>query len=224
MVGDASPGRPLLLGHRGARAVRSIPENSIASFDRCLADGCDGFEFDVRPTADGEALVCHDPKAGGLTVSKATRQQLANLCSLKDVLQRYQNSAFLDIELKTTGLEKITIDLLRTHSPRRGVVVSSFLLEVLRTIHAEDSSIPLGFICDRHEELSAWKTLPIAYVIPHQRLLSAPLMKEFHAAGKKVFVWTVNSRERMLRLRDLYVDGLISDDSALLHQTLSDRQ
>ena len=30
--------RPLLLGHRGARAVRSIPENTAASFDRALAE------------------------------------------------------------------------------------------------------------------------------------------------------------------------------------------
>jgi glycerophosphoryl diester phosphodiesterase len=42
--------RPLLLGHRGARAVKSIPENTLASFDRAVADGCDGFEFDVRLT------------------------------------------------------------------------------------------------------------------------------------------------------------------------------
>ena len=58
--------RPLLLGHRGARALKSIPENTIASFDRALADGCDGFEFDVRLTADEEPVVCHDPKVGGL--------------------------------------------------------------------------------------------------------------------------------------------------------------
>ena len=31
--------RPLLLGHRGARAIKSIPENTLASFDRALAGG-----------------------------------------------------------------------------------------------------------------------------------------------------------------------------------------
>ncbi len=38
---------------RGARGVRSLRENTITSFDHALADGCDGFEFDVRRTADG---------------------------------------------------------------------------------------------------------------------------------------------------------------------------
>ena len=45
--------RPLLLGHRGARAEKSISENTLASFDLALAQGCDGFEFDVRLAADG---------------------------------------------------------------------------------------------------------------------------------------------------------------------------
>ena len=58
--------RPLLLGHRGARGLKSIPENTLAAFDRALADGCDGFEFDVRLTADGQAVVHHDPKTGDL--------------------------------------------------------------------------------------------------------------------------------------------------------------
>ena len=58
---NSANSRLLRLGHRGARALTSIPENTLASFDRALADGCDGFEFDVRLTADGEAVVCHDP-------------------------------------------------------------------------------------------------------------------------------------------------------------------
>jgi glycerophosphoryl diester phosphodiesterase len=36
---------PLLLGHRGARADKSVPENTVASFDLSLAYRCDGFLF-----------------------------------------------------------------------------------------------------------------------------------------------------------------------------------
>ena len=93
-------GRPLLLGHRGARAVTSIPENTLASFDRALADGCDGFEFDVRLTAGGEAVVCHDPKIGSLEIAGAGGEAVRTLPRLQDVLERYQQAAFLDIELK----------------------------------------------------------------------------------------------------------------------------
>src|SRR5271166_4716522 len=106
--------RPLLLGHRGARAQKSIPENTLASFDLALAQGCDGFEFDVRLTADGQAVVCHNAKTRGLTIARTSAEKLA-LPLLREVLTRYQSTAFLDIELKVSGLETITADLLRQH-------------------------------------------------------------------------------------------------------------
>ncbi len=64
-----TPMTPLLLGHRGARASRQIPENSLASFELCLQHGCDGFEFDVRRSADGVAVICHDAAVGGVEIA-----------------------------------------------------------------------------------------------------------------------------------------------------------
>src|SRR5579872_5251751 len=115
--------RPLLLGHRGARAVKSIPENSIASFDRAMADGCDGFEFDLHLTRDGVAVIHHDPKRRLIKIAHASAEKLKNLPRLEEVLSRYQQSAFLNIELKVAGLEQITADLLRQFPPVRGCVV-----------------------------------------------------------------------------------------------------
>ena len=42
--------------------LAAVPENTFASFDLALEHGCDGFEFDVRLTGCGRAVVCHDPK------------------------------------------------------------------------------------------------------------------------------------------------------------------
>ena len=131
--------RPLLLGHRGARSVKAIPENTYPSFDLALAHGCDGFEFDVRLTADGDAVVCHDAKAGGVEIARASSQNLPQVPRLRDILARYQHTAYLDIELKVAGLENITVKMLREYEPSRGYVVSSFLPEVLHALHAEDS-------------------------------------------------------------------------------------
>jgi glycerophosphoryl diester phosphodiesterase len=41
-----------------------------------------------------------------------------------------------------------------------------------------------------------------------------------HAAGKKIFAWTVNDRESMLQLAGWGIDGIISDDTELLVATL----
>lgn len=49
---------PLIIGHRGASKV--APENTLAAFERALADGADGIEFDVRLAHDGVPVVIHD--------------------------------------------------------------------------------------------------------------------------------------------------------------------
>ena len=128
---------PLLLGHRGARASRHIPENTMASFELCLQHGCDGFEFDVRRSADGDAVICHDPVARGMEVAKTPTAALA-LPKLEDVLRKFSSCAFLDIELKVGGLERRIVALSRQAPPPRGYVVSSFLPEVLTSLRSLD--------------------------------------------------------------------------------------
>ncbi len=150
--------RPLLLGHRGAR--RGAPENTFFAFDKALRDGCDGFEFDVRLSSDGRGVVCHDPTLHGLEIAQssfsnllAVRQAKSNprfsharssqstpqLPCLEDVLAKYADCAFLDIELKTEGLEEATIELRARFPTKRGAVVSSFLPEVLRRLASLDA-------------------------------------------------------------------------------------
>lgn len=212
--------RPLLLGHRGARAVQAIPENTIASFDRALADGCDGFEFDVRLTEDEEAVVCHDAKVSGYDVSRTLAKQASQLPRLRDVLQRYRDS-FLDIELKVKGLERILLDLFLRHKPRHGFVVSSFQPGTLKSVRALDATIPLGLICESKTQLRLWSELPVQYVIPHYDLAEPDLVRKIKGAGKKVFVWTVNDPADMQRFAEYGVDGIISDDTSLLCRTLA---
>jgi glycerophosphoryl diester phosphodiesterase len=211
--------RPLLLGHRGARALKSIPENTIASFDQALADGCDGFEFDVRITADGEAVVCHDPKTAGFQVARATAKEVSQLPRLRDVLQRYRDS-FLDIELKVKGLERIVLDLFLRHKPRNGFVVSSFIPAVLKAVRELDATIPLGLICESKTQLRFWSELPVQYVVAQQELCEPDLVRKIKGAGKKVLVWTVNEPADMQRFAECGVDGIISDETSLLCRTL----
>ncbi len=49
---------PLIIGHRGASAL--APENTLVAFERALADGADGVEFDVRLARDRVPVVIHD--------------------------------------------------------------------------------------------------------------------------------------------------------------------
>jgi len=220
------PDRLLLLGHRGARC--DAPENTLAAFDLALKHGAGGFEFDVRLTGDNKLIICHDPKFNGLAIRKHTLKQLQASCSsseelppsLRDVLERYGHKCFLNIELKVRGMEHAVLRAMKKHPPRHGYFVSSFLPGVLRKLHALDSSLVLGALADTPWQLRRWRTLPVRYVVPHYRLLSARLIERLHAAGKSVVTWTVNDPRFMLRAAELGVDGIISDDTKLLVKTL----
>jgi glycerophosphoryl diester phosphodiesterase len=211
--------RPLLLGHRGARASRHIPENTLASFELCLQQGCDGFEFDVRLSSDGQAVICHDATIGGMKIENTDAKSLA-LPMLEDVLREFSRHAFLDIELKVAGLEALTLAELRRHPPQKGYVVSSFLPEVLAAVHDLDPGITLGFLCETAEQLRGWRLAPAEWVVPQFGLTEGELVERVHAAGKRIMVWTVNRAERMREFAAWGVDAIISDETELLVRSL----
>jgi glycerophosphoryl diester phosphodiesterase len=212
---------PLMLGHRGARASALVPENTFASFDLALRHGCDGFEFDVRLTACNRAVICHDPEVNGLAISKAGCEELKTLPDLQGVLARYARRAFLNIELKAEGLESHVLIGLEQHVPEKGYVVSSFLPQVLTQLRTRSGSVVLGFICDKRKQLESCQDLPVQWVIPHYSLITQELVERIHGVGRNVLAWTVNDKATILRLKCWGVDGIISDDSELLVQTLN---
>lgn len=208
---------PLLLGHRGMRGFPTVKENTIEAFDLALQHGCDGFEFDLRLTADGRAVVCHDPKYQGVTVARAGAVRLQALPLLEDVLQRFHRNAFLDIELKVAGLEDRVMEFLPEFPPQRGYLISSFLPEVLKRV---DPQIPRGLICETTTQLRRWASLDVEYVMLHWKMLSEQLVQRVHASGAKILTWTVNDAARMRQFAAWGVDGIISDDTRLLVKTL----
>ena len=225
--------RPLLLGHRGARASRAFPENTFPSFDLALQHGCDGFEFDVRRTADGQAVICHDPvwhspsaqhgHRNGISISSAQRKEMSGLPSLSEVLSRYRSSAFLDVELKVTNLAQSLIFALQSSRPGPGIVVTSFLPEAVREVHTADAKLPLGLICQTPAQFEAWRELPVDYVMAHHALVTRESVATLKSMGKQVVVWTVNHPDAMRRFADWGVSGIISDETELLVKTLGKR-
>ncbi|MBA3259754.1 MAG: glycerophosphodiester phosphodiesterase [Gemmatimonadales bacterium] len=61
---DARP----VIAHRGASAA--APENTLAAFELAAGQGADALELDVRLSADGAAVVIHDPTLDRTTDGK----------------------------------------------------------------------------------------------------------------------------------------------------------
>ena len=210
---------PLLLGHRGVRRVKSVLENTPQAFDSALSQGCDGFEFDVRLSGDGQPVVCHDARVDGKEIAACSFEELG-LPLFREVLQRYRKRAFLDIELKEAGLESPIVDLLSLFPPVKGYVISSFIPEVLEKVHGLNGRATLGLICETPSQFAEWTRLPVQYVIVHYKLAQRPVIERLKAEDCKVLVWTVNSAADMMRFARWNVDGIISDYPAKLVGTL----
>jgi glycerophosphoryl diester phosphodiesterase len=225
--------RPLLLGHRGARLRLPRlglhwpglpPENSLAAFEYALASGCDGFEFDVRFTSDRRSVLLHDPRLKHKEVAVTEYSELLRRCdsrlaSLEEVLARFDDTAYLDLEVKVSGYEEEVVKAVRARLPTRGFVISSFVPEVLLRFNDLDSTLPLGYIFEHATDAERWPDLPISVLIPHFKLVSQRLIGEVHARGVRLLAWTVNKPSQMLRLASWEIDGLISDDPRLLVHT-----
>ena len=203
---------PLLLGHRGARGEKSIPENTLASFDRALAAGCDGFEFDVRLSGDGQAVICHDSQIRRRGNFQCAKRKNSLFLFCMKFCNAIELPLFWTLSLRFRDWSDITLDLLRAYPPERGYVVSSFLPEVLQSVHGKDHGIPLGLICETPSQLACGQPCRSQYVIPHHSLARKKVISETHRPhGKKVLVWTVNSISDMKRFIGWGVDGIISD-------------
>jgi glycerophosphoryl diester phosphodiesterase len=222
--------RPILLGHRGCRGAHA--ENTLIAFEHALESGCDGFEFDVRRTSDGVGIICHNPslfrrqiarsryEEFELAAEKRSRTRLLRkntrkICCLEEVLDRFAGRAFLNIELKVTGLEEHTVQLWRRH-PRILGAISSFIPEVVLRVKELAPEIPVGFIFDSSAGLKRWRRLPTTHVMPHFSFVSAGLIADMHNEERQVISWTVNNPRIMRKFAEWGIDGLISDDPVRL--------
>lgn len=158
--------RPVV-GHRGNRA--HAPENTIESFAQAVTAGADAIEFDVRVTADGIAVVHHDPTVNRTTdgigeISRLTFEELRRLDagakftkdsgktfpyrgkghripSLDEVIEAFPSTPIL-IEIKTPLASTEVKAALESHHAESRALVDSSHGEALRIF--QGSSIPFG--------------------------------------------------------------------------------
>jgi glycerophosphoryl diester phosphodiesterase len=184
-----------------------------------LQHGCDGFEFDVRYTKDARCVICHDALHNRRRIDRRIFAEL-NLPEADTVVRSYAGRAYLDIELKVAGQANSLLSALRGISRER-FAISSFLPQVIEAVADTSPQVPLGLICENLRQFHRWEKMPVSSLMIHRRLASRDVIDELHAAGKNVFVWTVNREREMRELAEREVDGLISDDTRLLAKTFA---
>ncbi len=151
--GETFSAPPWILGHRGT--PKQAPENTLAGLRRALDMGLDGFEYDLRACATGEAVLMHDatlerttdgsgpvralslPELFGIDAGAWFGRRFTGepLPVFDEVLEvgsaDLERSPMHMIELKEAGLVDAVASRLRELAPELSVRVASFQREVV---------------------------------------------------------------------------------------------
>ncbi|MGJ4843655.1 glycerophosphodiester phosphodiesterase family protein [Leifsonia sp. Le1] len=228
---------PRIIAHRGLAV--GAPENTLLAFLRALNAGATHLETDVHASADGVAVISHDPdlsrvagravRVGQLTMPELRRIQLGDgqsYCSLADALDAFPDARF-NIDIKDlASAAPAAAAILKARATDR-VLITSF--DEKRRRAAVDalpgvaSSASVSRVLPAIAAAKAGSTSAVrralrglvAVQIPERqgplRLVSRRTVRILHDAGVEVHVWTVNDPADMTRLLDLGVDGLVTD-------------
>ena len=228
------------IAHRGFSS--RYPENTMLAFEQALKAGCDGMEFDVHMTVDGQIVIIHDETVNRTTngkgaVGEMSLEQLrafdAGSGERIPTLDEYLDLvAKLDIvsniELKNSlvrypGMEAIVVGKVRGRGLCERVIISSFNHFSVVECKSLAPEIRCGFLTGGWPiNIGAYtRQHGIEYVHPEYRSLTGETIAEIHGNGVAINAYTVNDPAAMRRLDSFNIAGIITDDPVLLGQQLA---
>lgn len=233
---------PIAFAHRGGAA--SGVENALSTFADVQALGYRYVETDVRTTADGVPVVFHDADAARLAGSAARIADLPlagvqalalaggeRVATLEDALGGFPGLRF-NIDLKdAASVCSVPAVLHRTGAMER-VCVTSFSERRIRQVRralgpgvctglgVRGVALLLTSGLIRRRWRGAAAVLQVPWSLGGGRTLPARVIELGHEQGLAVHVWTVDDRAAMRAALDLGVDGIMTDQPAVLKDVL----
>jgi len=237
--------QPLIISHRGD-CIRGI-ENTIDACEKAIQNGANGLEIDIRQTGSGEIVVFHDfslkrmfdmPGYVGRTAFDQLRTypykhsidgaEPQYIDTLDNFLEHFNNRIPINLDAKTIHFfdfkfaHKI-INAIKRHNLIDSVWISCFNPFLLQIIKLIDQKVKTGYLFQRMTwmhtlyDLITWSDA----WHPHYRIVNDNLVKKAKKYGKEIYVWTVNEEPTITKLCDYSVNGLITDEVALIYNSLN---
>ncbi|MFF6786775.1 glycerophosphodiester phosphodiesterase family protein [Streptomyces sp. NPDC012510] len=237
---------PIAFAHRGGAADGL--ENTMAQFRRAVESGYRYIETDVHATLDGRLVAFHDATLDRMTdgagriadlpwkeVRHARVAGVEPVPLFEELLETFPQVRW-NVDVKAEPALHPLLNLIaRTDSWDR-VCVGSFSeprvaraqrLAGPRLATSYGTSGVLGL------RLRSWgipatvRRSAVAAQVPESRsgvpVVDPRFVRAAHARGLQVHVWTVNEPQRMHRLLDSGVDGIMTDHIDTLRKVLEDR-
>jgi glycerophosphoryl diester phosphodiesterase len=233
----------VIVAHRGAAG--RAPENTMAAVRAAIEDQADWVEIDVQESADGQVVVVHDSdfmKLSGvdLKVWDGTLEQIRNIDvgswfaaefaeqrvpTLAEVLNECRDRAAVVIELKYYGhderLEERVVNIVEKSRMVDHIAIMSLKYDGVQKIRKLRPDWRVGLLSA--QVIGSMSRLDVDFLAVNMAMATPAFIRSNQAAGKQVFVWTVNDRMSLFRMMSLGVDGIITDEPALARQVMAER-
>lgn len=237
---------PIPFAHRGGSADGL--ENTLTQFRRAVDTGYRYIETDVHATADGRLVAFHDVTLDRVTDGAGRISELpwedvrhARVAGsepvplFEELLETFPEVRW-NVDVKAEAALLPLLDLIgRTDAWDRVCVGSFSEARVVRAQHLAGPRLATSFGTRGvlNLRLRSWgvpaavRRSAIAAQVPETQsgvpVVDRRFVRAAHARGLQVHVWTVNEPQRMHRLLDLGVDGIMTDHIDTLRKVLEDR-
>jgi glycerophosphoryl diester phosphodiesterase len=233
-LGEAT--QPVVVGHRGAPSEH--PDNSIAGFEAAPGLGADWVELDVRLSADGDAVLSHDPEteAGSVVTATSTADLAAEgIPTLAEALEVIEAGGIgVDVEVKTLPTEPDYDDTLAVADATVAdveaagltvpFVISSFNPSILERVRELTDGMTTVRIFPAGGDAATLAAQVVADgddgVAVEFEGLTAEDIAAYTGEGLPVWVWTVNDPADAQELVDAGAEAIVTDDPAAIAEAL----
>jgi glycerophosphoryl diester phosphodiesterase len=229
----ADPARAIAItAHRAGSA--HAPENTLAALRNAIMEGADAVEVDVQETADGEVVLLHDTDlrrvAGvarsiwdlryadlqGLDVGSwfSPAFHAERIPTLRTFAAASRGQMRLNVELKNNrhgqDLAARVINVLHETGTADQAVISSLDIELLRQVRRVAPEIKLGLILAAG--VGNFRSVDVDFFALSRRLATPAVIRQLHAIGRQVHVWTLNDKSGIAQAMLDGADNIITSD------------
>jgi glycerophosphoryl diester phosphodiesterase len=222
------------IAHRGASL--DAPENTLPAFALAVEQGADMIETDLHLLRDGTVALYHDSEIGGRPIGSLSWAELHALApaipTLEQALDAVGARIDFNLEIKRgddadyPGLAERTLGEVKRRGLLARTLFSSFYDSALAELRRLEPTARIGLLVSQRGDVSVPERasrLGAEAVHPERSITSAERVRELHAGGWRVHVFTVDDERDLARLIEWGVDGIFTNAPARLRALLDQR-
>lgn len=230
--------KPDIMAHRGS--TKKSAENTLESINEAIENGAEFAEIDVVLTKDNVVVLSHDHNLKRLTGKKVNIEDLnfEELKNYKIIDSKNSNEYdFVDLKTvieKTAGKIKLNIELkpFKNNDKKLAeevakivkelpydVIVSSLSPKVLKDFKDIEPNISTGLIL-AFSYGNFYNVKFVDFFCIEKDIVTNEMIRKIQKNGKRVYIWTTNTHDDIVKAYSSGADGIITDEVTLSKKIL----